>query len=263
MAFQKSIKVACVTEFVEQFLAKLRSSTLFRGHRECGWDLLPMIDRVDHGGLTRDDHEHLMIEEFNKKSRLVRDLPFPNAWELHAVARHHGVPTRLLDWSESPLTALFFATLGQSQGDSVVWCYCYIAEDRGLDINSYASPLKVKDIILFDPPQLHPRIAGQSGQFTVHPTSSKDFDKWPGFLNQIIIPKDNRSQIRHELFRLGIHYHNLFPDLNGIGTHIYNTWCRQPDEPNPFVQPTASADDPNGSLQTYLIPIEETRRDKN
>ncbi len=120
MPFQQKIKVTCVTQFVDKFLNELRSSTLFRGHRECGWDLLPMIDRVDHGGLTRDDHEHLMVEEFDKRSRSVRDLPFSNAWELHAVARHHGVPTRLLDWSENPLTALFFAALGQSQGDQGV-----------------------------------------------------------------------------------------------------------------------------------------------
>ncbi|MCK5060101.1 MAG: FRG domain-containing protein [Candidatus Pacebacteria bacterium] len=242
MTFQHKTKVTCVTQFVDKFLNELRSSTLFRGHRECGWDLLPMIDRVDHGGLIRDDHERLMLQEFDNRSRSIREYQFPNAWELHAVARHHGIPTRLLDWSESPLTALFFATLGQSKDDSVVWFYCYIAQDKSLDINSCTTPMDVKDIVLFEPPQLHPRIVGQSGKFTVHPTSSNNFDEWPGFLNQIIIPKDKRAQIRHELFRLGIHYHNMFPDLDGIGTHIYNTWCRQPDEPNPFAQQSYPAD---------------------
>lgn len=243
MPFKKRSTVGCVAEFTELVFSEFRSSTLFRGHRECGWDLLPMIDRVDHGGTTRDDHERLMLQEFEKRSRSVRGIPFSDSWELHAVARHHGIPTRLLDWSESPLTSLFFATLGQSQGDSVVWSYCYIAKDGALDTNACDTPLKVKDIILYDPPQLHPRIVGQSGTFTVHPTSSQNFEEWPGFLNQIIIPKVSRVQIRHELFRLGIHYHNLFPDLDGIGTHIYNTWCRQPDEPNPFVQQNGGAND--------------------
>lgn len=245
MPFQQQIEVTSVTGFVDKVLNELLSSTLFRGHRECEWDLLPMIDRVDHGRLTRDDHERLMLDEFEKRSRAIREYPFPNAWELHAVARHHGIPTRLLDWSESPLTALFFATLGQSKRDSVVWCYCYVAKDKCLDINSCSTPIEAKEIILFDPPQLHPRIVGQSGKFTVHPTPSKNFDEWPGFLNQIIIPKKKRGQIRHDLFRLGVHYHNMFPDLDGIGTHIYNTWCRQPDEPNSFVKPNVSVDGPD------------------
>ncbi|MCA9468395.1 MAG: FRG domain-containing protein [Nitrospira sp.] len=235
MPFGKSKTAKSVAEFVELFLGEFRASYLFRGHRECSWDLLPLIDRVDHSGLTRDDHERLMLEEFEKRSRSVREIPFSDSWELHAIARHHGIPTRLLDWTESPLTALFFATLGQSDRDSVVWSYCYIAVDKALDTKVCDNPLKVKDIILYDPPQLHPRIVGQSGKFTVHPTASQDFEEWPGFLNQVIIPKNSRVQIRHDLFRLGIHYHNLFPDLDGIGTHIFNTWCRQPDETNPFI----------------------------
>lgn len=236
MPFDQTKTAKSVTDFTGLFLNGLRSSTLFRGHRESEWDLLPLIDRVDHGGLSRDDHERLMIQEFEKMSRSVREIPYPNSWELYAVARHHGIPTRLLDWSESPLSALFFATLGESKRDSAVWSYCYIAKDKALDTNACDTPLKVTDIILYDPPQLHPRIIGQSGKFTVHPSPSQDFEQWPGFLNQIIIPKENRVQIRHDLFRLGIHYHNLFPDLDGIGKHIYNTWCRQPDEPNPFIK---------------------------
>ncbi len=239
MPLKKSATAKSVAEFIELFYSEFRSSYLFRGQRESTWKLLPFIDRVDHGGMIRDDHERMMLKEFENKSRAVRGIPFSNSWELHAIARHHGIPTRLLDWTDSPLTALFFATLGPSEGDSVVWNYCYIAADGALDTNICDTPFKVKDIILYDPPQIHPRIVGQSGKFTVHPTSSQDFEKWPGFLNQIIIPKVNRVQIRHDLFRLGIHYHNLFPDLDGIGTHIFNTWCRQPDESNPFVQQNA------------------------
>ena len=236
MPFDKTKTASTVSEFTDVCLNELTASYLFRGHRECDWALLPMIDRVDHGEITRDDHERLMLEEFEKKSRSVRSIPFSDSWELHAIARHHGIPTRLLDWTESPLTALFFATLGPSIGDSVVWGYYYVAINKALDTKVCDNPLKAKDITLYNPPQLHPRIVGQSGKFSVHPTSSQDFKEWPGVLNKIIIHKENRVQIRHELFRLGIHYHNLFPDLDGIGKHIYNTWCRQPDEPNPFAK---------------------------
>jgi hypothetical protein len=109
--------VSSVREFIDFVLGEKRAHYLYRGHREEPWALEPVIDRVKHGALTRLDHEHQMFQEFRRRAAAFLSTMPTNDWELLTLARHHGLPTRLLDWSENPLAALFFAVEGPSKGD--------------------------------------------------------------------------------------------------------------------------------------------------
>jgi hypothetical protein len=113
-----------------------------------------------------------------------------NDWEFLALARHHGAPTRLLDWTENPLAALFFAVEAAQKTDGAVWCYTYIETDKPVDVTCDPDPLAVTRIVLFRPPHVHPRIWTQSGMFTVHPPNFKRLkDPWgPTTLTRIRIP---------------------------------------------------------------------------
>ncbi len=215
-------KVDSVLDFIK-FVLENGKYYLFRGQRE-DWPLFPCIDRVDHYGAERNDHEKLMLQEFERRARAFADKPFFNRWELHTLARHHGVPTRFLDWTENPLCALLFAVYEPSRQDSIVHCYMY-QTDQALDINHNPDPFNIQRMELFKPPHIHPRIAHQNSAFTVHPEKINDND-WPGSMHKLIIPNNKRETIKHSLTRLGITYCNFFPDLDGIGTHIRNDWCR-------------------------------------
>jgi type I restriction enzyme M protein len=115
-----------IVKFVHIVLEELRSPYLFRGHADINWELEPAIDRGDFSNareqITRKDHERLALEEF-KRLALPHLYQLPrDDWEFLALARHHGVPTRLLDWTENPLAALCFAVETLGQTESTVWC---------------------------------------------------------------------------------------------------------------------------------------------
>ena len=216
----KEARAASVEEFVSLVLGQERGNYLYRGHADAEWELVPVIDRVPHGGISRSDHERLMFEEFRRRARPFLDRPLLDNWEFLALARHHGLPTRLLDWTENPLAALFFAVEAPVGTDSAVWGYCYVQIDGRPPDGEAGGPFDVGELRLYNPPHLHPRIAVQSSLFTVHPEGQqKANDPWPGRLTRILIPMAARAAMRHDLFRLGVHRAALFPDLDNAASH--------------------------------------------
>lgn len=221
--------VKTVTEYVSLILKN--PSYLFRGHEDIEWELVPDIDRPEFSHarnksqLSRNDHERLAFNEFKRLALPYLKIRPANDWEFLALARHHGVPTRLLDWTENPLAALFFAVENIVSSDSCVWCYGYVEMDSPLDVDADPNPLKFDRLVLYRPPHIHPRITTQSGMFTVHPTDFRTVDDfWHLPLTQIKIPNVCRPRIRVELQRLGVHRASLFPDLEGVGKHVYQLY---------------------------------------
>jgi len=224
-----------VAGYIQLLLHGGKTWHIYRGHREASWELEPAIDRVKHGPITRIDHERLMFEEFKRRAMAFLQSRPADDWEFLAIARHHWLPTRLLDWTENPLAALFFAVEEPSSGDSAVWCYVHIGLDKPrLDVTSTA-PLSIDRLTLYQPPHLHARIAVQSSLFTAHPAGWKEAsDPWCGPLARVTIPADDRPLIRHELFRLGVHRAALFPDLDNVANHISQVWIKRNDEKSAF-----------------------------
>lgn len=114
-----------VAETLPEFVAlTLKGAYLFRGHANVDWELEPAIDRSDfsnlEGKLERETHERLAFIEFKRLALPHLHLRPANDWEFLALARHHGAPTRLLDWTENALAALFFAVEPISHTDGAV-----------------------------------------------------------------------------------------------------------------------------------------------
>lgn len=100
----------------------------FRGHSHAGWQLLPTLFRAS-SFMSRRPGDRLVLEydlfyEFRSRARPLQ-TGTPTDWDLLFTMRHHGLPTRLLDWSESLGVALFFALDALRRdgdaGDAALW----------------------------------------------------------------------------------------------------------------------------------------------
>jgi hypothetical protein len=192
---------------------------LYRGQANEAWSLIPSIARIEPIADTRRRAERDMIEEFKRYAipYLVR-LP-ATEWEWLALAQHHGLPTRLLDWARNPLAALLFAVSEAFTADSAVWCYRYGRSQRPEDY----SPYDITDVYVLRPVHFSGRVTGQSSYFTAHPMPSRPFDARPDEHEQlikIVIPQRARVGLRIALDRLGVNFATLFPDLDGVARHI-------------------------------------------
>lgn len=212
------------------------SPTWFRGQRDLEWELTCSLAR--NGGLEK---ELPFLRRFKQNALpLMRSRP-ENEWEWLFVMQHHGLPTRLLDWTESPLIALFFAldtelASGNDDADGCLWGLSpfdlnsvaipdessgdvpCLGEDDHLDqylpkqVELQRQSLKPLAVIA---PRNSARIQMQQGVFTVfhRDLSPLDVDDGNDFLWRIVIPKEAKSNLKKELTLLKINRFTLFPEL--------------------------------------------------
>jgi hypothetical protein len=206
---------------------------LFRGHSQAEWPLIPSIGRCKESKENRYTWESLEIKMIQRlKMQAPPHLKYlpQNDLQWITLAQHHGVPTRLLDWSTSPLVALYFCVEKDPRKDGSVWCY-----GTDLEYNSdheLVNNLEIKAVGRLEPFHLSPRISTQQSRFTIHPlpTVRNDFkgmeDMDPRAASPIIrlfeikIRALNKKKIRSELNEVGINRYSMFPDLDGLCAHI-------------------------------------------
>jgi hypothetical protein len=139
-----------------------------------------------------------------------------NDWEWLTLAQHHGLPTRLLDWTNNPLVAAFFAVANESNStDAIVYSH-NIQDVEIIDPTEYIDPFAIKTLGFLLPTRVTPRIVTQRGLFSVHPRPNEAWEPEALRTNSFIIPKTLRARFRRRLFRLGIDDSHIRPDLDGI-----------------------------------------------
>lgn len=96
-------------------LSRFGTDWIFRGHADVGWDLTPKAGREPYTG-----HEETLFESW--KLRAVEHLVanFTSDWDWLAIAQHHGLATRLLDWTANPLNPAYFAVRESRCGPAVI-----------------------------------------------------------------------------------------------------------------------------------------------
>jgi hypothetical protein len=224
--FTKLIEETCLDQ----------SEVLFRG-QSSDWPLLPSIARER---LTDDVFavEKSMLDEFQRHSVPYLRITPESTWDWLALAQHHGLPTRLLDWSQNPLTSLWFAVNRPPHDgrNGVVWILRPTDDDFPSD--SEKNSLECKRHMVFTPKHVSERITAQIAWFTVHKCWSENpvldpleqSNDFKSKLTKLEIPADKFAHLRFHLDRYGVNHTSVFPGLDGLCSHIRWNRCLLSDE---------------------------------
>ncbi|HEY1023927.1 MAG TPA: FRG domain-containing protein [Sphingobacteriaceae bacterium] len=203
---------------------------LFRG-QSVDHPLIPKIARLK----PKDDlltTERSLLHEFKRSNPLLLDTYARyDDWDFLTLGQHFGLPTRLLDWSNNALTALWFATgtdplAAELSTCSVVWIL--MGEETDFDLKTEeVHPFEMTLTKIFRPRIIKQRINNQSGVFSIQATAEIkekiELNQTNTFKNKLLkikIPADKFVEIRADLNTLGVNAFTIFPELEGLCAHL-------------------------------------------
>jgi hypothetical protein len=219
--------IGCVQDLLNrtsaQYFAESRGRWIFRGHSCVEFELIPSVGRFSLASVSRSKYENNLFETFCREARgYFNSSSLPaNEWEWLSLAQHHGLPTRLLDWTHNPLVALYFAVCENPKIDGQLFALHSIR--RTNEVNSAGSPFVIERPIKFYPNVITPRIRAQEGAFVVCANVESPLDKvlpdhWR--IERCLVPSHKKENVRYELFRLGVHASSLFPGIVGLAARV-------------------------------------------
>jgi hypothetical protein len=240
-------------------LGRHRGTLAFRGHSDAAFRLETSLMRLgSHHASVEDD----LVRAFRKYAHLEAN-PGDSQWHWLALAQHHGLPTRLLDWTHSPYVALHFATrnLSRYDRDGAIWIVDYKKAHRHLPIEPEeggdlftASSLEaiapnlaeldrlVKEplLLFFEPPSLDSRIVNQFALFSIVTDPTVAVDTWlerhPDLGRVLILPRELKWEVRDKLDQANLTERVFFPGLDGL-----SAWLRRYYSTGPPTGPPESA----------------------
>lgn len=230
-------------------LRRHRSIMMYRGMSNADYPIIPSLQRLCKS--KKAELESSILENFTKYAALEDPSIETSVWRQMILGQHHGLPTRLLDWSFSPLVGLHFATTEKNlddmeSHDCVVWrtdvhelhsllpekyqdvmrrhrstvFSLKMLQESCVDAKEYDRDMDGKAMLVVEPPSIEQRIINQFSFFTIVPLV---FDHVEEFLAEyteqtvkFVIKKELRWQIRDLLDQLNMSERTIYPGLDGL-----------------------------------------------
>jgi FRG domain len=220
------------------------SRWVFRGHGDTRFTLVPTVGRNPKYNPA---NEQAILELFKLRAPEFFGTSDKLTLDLLAIAQHHGVPTRLLDWTSNPLVATYFAisatpaarsaklvlpsgrssstvvsvTPSHSDVDALVMA---VRLGSAMKVTPEADPFGLKEVKFFWPRAVTSRITDQGGLFSIHPVPNVPWDPYArtesSAKDTFRIPGDMRNFFAKRLFYLGFNPQQIMGGLDGLGARL-------------------------------------------
>ncbi len=239
-------------------LRRFRSPFAFRGLSRLNHSLSSSLVRLAADRMNLRRLEMALLRNFRKYAHAEGEHA-DSVWDWLALGQHRGLPTRLLDWTYSPLVALHFAseTPADFNVDGAVWCVNFVEANKRLParlqrimtkegsetltvemlsrfatLDDFDALARRPFLVFMEPPAIDRRILNQFALFSLMSSPGATMDEWlrqhPSLCRRVVIPKELKWEIRDKLDQANVNERILFPGLDGLSRWLTRYYMPAP-----------------------------------